>query len=128
LQAAHRGAEALGSDRNPAIVSDHEVIFEHLVAVTSGALLFSNCESFTRCPAWIRENASAEQRADYTSESLRRATSKWFEIEEHKRLGKRHLWLGHPKITDLLLRVGLDSAHHRDRQPRFTGDISHDDD
>ena len=86
-----------GSDRNPAIASDHEVIFEHLAAVTSGTLLFSNCESFARCPAWIRENASAEQRADYTPESLRRAASKWFEIEEHKRLGKRPLWLGHRK-------------------------------
>ena len=86
-----------GSDRGPAIASDHSAIFESLAAVTSGALIFSNCESFERCPAWIREHASPEQRADYTQESLRRAASKWFEIEEHKRLGKRPLWVGHRK-------------------------------
>jgi SAM-dependent methyltransferase len=86
-----------GSDRGPAIASDHSVIFERLAAVTSGTLIFSNCENFERCPAWIKEHASAEEKADYTPEALRSAASKWFEIEEHKDLGKRPLWVGHRK-------------------------------
>ena len=74
-----------------------EVLKRHGMVPTDLESVASSRKSFARCPAWIRENASAEQRADYTPESLRRAASKWFEIEEHKRLGKRPLWLGHRK-------------------------------
>ena len=86
-----------GSDRGPAFAPDHDLIFERLAAVTSDTLVFSNCETFDRCPSWIRERASDERAAGYTPEALRRAASAWFNIEEHRDLGKRPLWVGRRK-------------------------------
>ncbi len=83
-----------GSDRAPACAADHRVLFEHLATVTEGALIFSNCETIERCPAQVRERARPEDAARYNPEELREAANEHFVIEEHRRLGKRPLWVG----------------------------------
>ena len=86
-----------GSDRAPACAKDHAALFEHLAAVTSGTLIFSNCETMERCPAQVKESARPEDAARYTPEAIRGAASEFFELEDHGRLGKRPIWVGRRK-------------------------------
>jgi SAM-dependent methyltransferase len=88
-----------GSDRAPARATDHQTLFEHLAHLTSGVLLFSNCETFERCPESVRAAASPERAAAYTPGAIRKAASRWFEIEDHGLLGKRPFWVGRRRET-----------------------------
>ena len=83
-----------GSDRAPACETDHATLFEHISKVTSGTLLFSNCETMERCPAQVKEIATPEAASLYNPEAIRSAASEWFDIEDHGILGKRPIWVG----------------------------------
>lgn len=83
-----------GSDRAPACATDHAALFEHMAAITSGVLVFSNPETFERCPAQVQEHARPEAADTYTPEAIRDAAGEWFDIEDHGIIGKRPLWVG----------------------------------
>jgi SAM-dependent methyltransferase len=83
-----------GSDRAPACATDHAALFEHLAALTTGRLVFSNCETMERCPAQVKERAQPTDAAKYTPAAIRAAASQWFEIEDHGIIGKRPVWVG----------------------------------
>lgn len=83
----------IGSRRLSERYASHAEAFEHLAAVTRGALVFSNCTTLQRLPGHLRALAvEAGVAADYTPEAIRAAAAPWFELEDLGRLGTRPLW------------------------------------
>ena len=83
-----------GSDRAPACATNHAALFEHLAAITTGRLVFSNCETMERCPTQVQELARPEDAALYTPEAIREAAAEWFELKDHGIISNRPLWVG----------------------------------
>tara|TARA_R110002095_G_scaffold167569_3_gene145400 strand:+ start:83 stop:619 length:537 start_codon:yes stop_codon:yes gene_type:complete len=84
---------ALGSRRLPEVTGSHESIFEQLSRVCGGTLIFSNCVTLDQLPKHMADRARELGLAEsYTAERIRAAAAKWFDIQDHGRLGKRPLW------------------------------------
>jgi hypothetical protein len=82
-----------GSHRAPEHYGSHAEIFEHLRAITGGALILSNCTEIEQLPGHMQVMAREQGRAEsFTGREIWNAASEFFHVTDHGRLGKRPLW------------------------------------